>query len=369
MKGLSKEWRKLCLSNVSQHGLWIQKKNPLTFNELLSEKIHLKEEIKSELAEPGQVQVNTFEPFADVKDEISVEDHTDGQLEPCFKEDNKFVKGMEEAVFVKCEPAWPLDTEEEPSNFDSDELLSQKIHLKEEIKSELAEPGQVQVNTLEPFADVKDEISVEDHTDGQLEPCFKEDNKKQTLHGHNATRTEDGPLSSEVPDEEACGERSRDKYDRQMLIHTGERPYRCDICPKTFGRKSNLRRHMVTHADADNRPYCCDVCGKKFCRNNDLRAHIHIHAGEYPHQCKECCKNFREMSDLNFHMHTHTQERLNCCKICGKIFRRKSNLGRHMLIHEDVRPHSCRVCGKRFRVKYNLSAHMLIHSAESTTLL
>ncbi|XP_066998560.2 uncharacterized protein [Anabrus simplex] len=116
---------------------------------------------------------------------------------------------MEKVVFVKCEPAWPLDTEEEPSNFDSNELLSEKMHLKEEVKSELAEPGQVQMNTFEdnyklvsektflreeteselveprkaqlntfqPFADVKNEILMEEHTDDQLEPCFKEDNK------------------------------------------------------------------------------------------------------------------------------------------------------------------------------------------------
>ena len=50
-----------------------------------------------------------------------------------------------------------------------------------------------------------------------------------------------------------------------MVIHTEEREYKCDQCPKAFNWKSNLIRHQMSH-DSGKR-FECENCVKvrSFC--------------------------------------------------------------------------------------------------------
>lgn len=45
-----------------------------------------------------------------------------------------------------------------------------------------------------------------------------------------------------------------------MVIHTEEREYKCDQCPKAFNWKSNLIRHQMSH-DSGKR-FECENCVK-----------------------------------------------------------------------------------------------------------
>ena len=50
------------------------------------------------------------------------------------------------------------------------------------------------------------------------------------------------------------------RLEQHMQMHTEEREYKCDQCPKAFNWKSNLIRHQMSHDI--NKRYECENCDK-----------------------------------------------------------------------------------------------------------
>lgn len=134
--------------------------------------------------------------------------------------------------------------------------------------------------------------------------------------------------------------------------------------------------------------YLCEFCGNEFRRKIDLDRHIRIHTGERPFQCCTCGRTFIQKAHLNIHRKRHAhvsqqdllvgktlqpspkainpgtfydKERRHVCQVCRKAFFQRGHLNVHMLIHTGAKPFRCDICNRNFNQKQTLKRHMITH--------
>jgi KRAB domain-containing zinc finger protein len=66
--------------------------------------------------------------------------------------------------------------------------------------------------------------------------------------------------------------------------------YPCDICGKPL-KISNITYHKMIHSG--KRPYSCDICEKTFTNKCGMVNHKRIHTGEKPYIMWYMYKNFK----------------------------------------------------------------------------
>lgn len=180
---------------------------------------------------------------------------------------------------------------------------------------------------------------------------------------------------------------------------------RCQICHKTFGNKSNLRKH-------ERRGNCysslyCEICDRDFVKPALFKLHQESHTHDervsVEHHCNFCKKVFKAKGNLIEHQRDkvcQTKHKLRLehefkCGICTNSYVQKRNLDAHVkqahkpkyeyekyacdecenLIfstkgaltrhtktkhssHSDSKKYSCVLCLQQFSTKSNLEKHL-----------
>ncbi|MGH0187003.1 UNVERIFIED_CONTAM: hypothetical protein FKN15_023411 [Acipenser sinensis] len=130
---------------------------------------------------------------------------------------------------------------------------------------------------------------------------------------------------------------------------------RVSVSPDTLFHTSKL---------IQERNHIAALTMERVCHSGTLKAHQQTHTGEKPYCCSDCVKSFTVKQSLQYHQRTHTGERPYCCSDCGKSFSRADSLVLHQRTHTGEKTYCCSDCGKSFSCKQVLQKHQRIHRGE-----
>ncbi|PSN49573.1 hypothetical protein C0J52_09751 [Blattella germanica] len=140
------------------------------------------------------------------------------------------------------------------------------------------------------------------------------------------------------------------------------KPWKCELCYKSFATEDRLQRHMLVHGAEESKPLQCEVCYKRFLNNSALACHIKIHTEKKIFECPICKAVFDQVLALKEHVHIHSENGLFTCPQCNKVFDEYSLIRKHIRAFHSDRKHTCSYCSKLFPTLDKLRMHMLRHS-------
>ena len=154
-------------------------------------------------------------------------------------------------------------------------------------------------------------------------------------------------------------------------VKNNRQQYVCLQCNRVYLTYSGLSRHVQKHFNTQ--PYRCKICGKGFTEMYHFQGHLTVH-GKEKLKCDKCDKSFGYRSNLRRHKSKclagikplkkePVVREAFVCQICGYTCSRQDILRDHINCKHGSEPqHQCKVCKKSFSWRSTLSKHKRLHS-------
>ncbi|CAG0884891.1 unnamed protein product [Cyprideis torosa] len=169
--------------------------------------------------------------------------------------------------------------------------------------------SQVYVLKLEDGEEEAEEVVESSEADGLWEECESKDVPESSVQTkykkkiHQCTHC--GKICSRPSD-----------LIRHTRTHTREKPFECHNCSSSFTLEQNLKAHIrAKHDPKRPRQVQCDECKAFFANNSSLQIHMRIHRGVKPFRCEICFKSFRTSGHLLGHVKTHQRTKKKVTRV------------------------------------------------------
>lgn len=223
----------------------------------------------------------------------------------------------------------------EQSIFDKDVDDSDKEDVKTSVEEiEEVTPRVLENNESDPadkeispdvdynFVTVKEE---KDAGDWPASYCQSTESNDSTTNAEEETEDKDDVKRRLRSSDEKPAKRFKQT---SFSCNSSKESFKCNKCDYVGKKEKQLQSHI---ARKHQRPFKCDVCGKKYGYKTDLDRHkIEVHSKTANYYCNICDKYLKTKAYIDDHMSMHADNYVYHCKTCDKSFSTKQVFGKHM---------------------------------------
>lgn len=211
---------------------------------------------------------------------------------PVAKKGRKRAMGSKKAVKPIADPVAeeaPVELVQLDSNNNLNGTLDNSVNNERQEEDQKDEEEEVIIMSLDDDEDAQAGFSDNDSSQSiQMDAIISEDSTSQSSNTAQSSKKSKKEYKCEICDKQFQGLNDLRKH---LRIHSDERPYPCSQCDKKFRQAGCLKNHVASQHGTDEE-FVCTFCNKAFPIKERLRLHLRVHTGYKPYKCDMCSKEF-----------------------------------------------------------------------------